>query len=268
MVSFLYPFSWGGFALRILGIGGDLPVSLSIKETPHGSSVAVARQVTGCLVLATSADIFLRPDVPRRDCHPKDQYETLLHQAAPTIAYHELVRYARTDVLTISEYPKIYWIDARLRGQLGLAERPSDASLPAAIQYRKERGFTKIYAVATDDEAYEEGKTKAQMSFTRVPETRDRSVPSSKSDREAFFNVAGQVKDELKNGTNIIIEGNQVHGRASFFAVCILVAKGMKPDAAVDSISTLLGRRAVDTDEQMEFLNELAERFASARKGH
>jgi hypothetical protein len=42
----------------------------------------------------------------------------------------------------------------------------------------------------------------------------------------------------------------------------------MKPDAAVDSISTLLGRRAVDTDEQMEFLNELAERFASARKGH
>jgi hypothetical protein len=265
LVIFLYPSNWGGLALRVLGIGGDLPVSLSIRETPRGGSVAIARQVSGCLVLATNADIYLRQDIPRRECHLRGQYETFLHKAAPTFAYHGLMRYARADVLTISEYPKIYWIDARSRGLLGLAERPSDAALPAEIQYRKERGFTKIYSVATSGEPYEEEGPKAKMSFARVPEIPDRGVPSSKNSREAFLTLASQLKDELNRGTNIVIEGEKAHGPASFFAVCVLVAKGMKPDEAVDSISTLLGRRAIDTDEQKEFLNEAAERFPSAR---
>ncbi len=252
-----WPFNWGGLALRVLGIGGNLPVSISVKETPYGASAALTRRVTGCLAFAISADIFIRTGTSRLDCHARNLWPLAPGSNSTTLAYHQLVRYARGDVSMISEYPEIFWVDAGTRGQLGLAERPPVTAVAPVTKYRKEHGFSKTYSVLANDDTCKDNGTVDPVVKVTIPV---RGIPSEGC-RAMFLKQLAQLTDDLRKGTGVIIEGDRVWGQTSFLAVSVLVANGAKPDEADENVSALIGRPALETDEQKEFTNEVAQKF-------
>jgi hypothetical protein len=96
----------GGATLRYLRVGGDIPVSLLVKTYEPGSAQTTAKVVSGCLVLSFGNEVLLRSiDFPSeckslRAVNPFRPQET---QRDPK-PYEGIRRFARSDVLTFSEF--------------------------------------------------------------------------------------------------------------------------------------------------------------------
>ena len=84
--------------LALLGLGGDLPVSLTIKPPDSASE---AKEVSGCLVLAIGSDVYLRADDKKHPCNPP-----LPATAAGKLCGTELFGYPRTEILRMKRFRK------------------------------------------------------------------------------------------------------------------------------------------------------------------
>jgi hypothetical protein len=95
----------GGATLKALGLGGGIPVTIRVKVVPPNRSDAVAIDQSGCLLLALGADVYFAPKAisKKSDCHTEPN--SLLHPSAWPLPYEQCIRYARTDVLSITKAP-------------------------------------------------------------------------------------------------------------------------------------------------------------------
>ena len=97
------PSYFGGLSLRILGIGGGIPISLITKTMPPGSKDMIASVKRGCLVLKTATEIVVKPDdkpTPEK-CHlqlfPSSDDES---QSRPTV-FNQVEVYPFSQIIQI-----------------------------------------------------------------------------------------------------------------------------------------------------------------------
>ncbi len=62
----------GGLALRVLGIGGGIPISVTIKTMQPGTQETVAKIKTGCLIIKSGSEIIIRTtdNMAPKSCNP------------------------------------------------------------------------------------------------------------------------------------------------------------------------------------------------------
>lgn len=87
-------------ALRFLGIGGNMPVTILVKTMHPGDTVAAATPISGCLILDVGEELLIRPTTRIEDCRIRRNF-SLIHPQRP---YESIERYTQTDVLKISEF--------------------------------------------------------------------------------------------------------------------------------------------------------------------
>ena len=73
-VAMFAPSYAGGIALRLLGIGGGFPISITVKSMPVGRQETVAVNKVGCLIIRSSSEIIVKTFDKRvptvEDCVP------------------------------------------------------------------------------------------------------------------------------------------------------------------------------------------------------
>jgi hypothetical protein len=96
-----YP-SWiGGITLRVLGIGGGIPVSLAFDKDVRAANGKTTRYVAGCLILAIGDQIWLEHVGRPEDCHLS---RLLNSRRLKQTDNRDVVGYARSNVLTIRDW--------------------------------------------------------------------------------------------------------------------------------------------------------------------
>ena len=163
---------------------------------------------------------------------------------------------------------ELHWVDGPWPGKLGLAARPRGGDwLTDEIASWRRSGVDTVLSLLTPDEeqslglSEEAGTVKAQaMDFLSLP-IPDRQVPSSETEVAA---VLENLSRGLSAGKKVIIHCRQGVGRTGLVAACLLVAKGLNPSAAVESISAARGVPVPETREQRQWIDHFAAISASA----
>ena len=86
---------FGGAALRVLGIGGGIPVSILVRVTQPGDSQPTTIERLGCLVLEMGGDILIKPMADIHDCKLNRKFG-LGNEWEST--YTGVERYSRSDI--------------------------------------------------------------------------------------------------------------------------------------------------------------------------
>jgi hypothetical protein len=92
----------GGVTLRLLGVGGNLPISLVVRSIEPNQIEAKAKEVTGCLILQTGQQVILRPAHTAGACRLQ---ASLLGEVATARPHSGVTVYSTEDVLSISYSP-------------------------------------------------------------------------------------------------------------------------------------------------------------------
>ena len=90
----------------------------------------------------------------------------------------------------------------------------------------------------------------------------DRQVPASATE------VAGALEKlaaDLASGKKVVIHCRQGIGRTGLVAACLLVTKGMNPEAAVERLSAARGTKVPETAEQRRWIDDCAAVLAGTK---
>lgn len=103
-LSFAYPGipSLASSALNVLGFGGGVPVTLTVKRLEADQTTAIGRQVSGCLILKTGSTVTIREQRKNADdcgLHPRFLEP---FQFAPR--FQDVIEFQRADVTEIGAY--------------------------------------------------------------------------------------------------------------------------------------------------------------------
>jgi len=90
----------------------------------------------------------------------------------------------------------------------------------------------------------------------------DRQVPHSESEVSAALD---RVDADLSTGKNVVVHCRQGIGRTGLVAACLLVTKGLTPDAAVDTLSAARGNPVPETAEQRHWIDHYAAVLAGTK---
>jgi hypothetical protein len=94
----------GGSVLRYLGIGGSLPVILTVG-TRSGVVQHSEESIKACLILALGSDVLFVRAHRREDCKLDAQFLPFANAQHTLAPYDQVERYARSQVLRISNFP-------------------------------------------------------------------------------------------------------------------------------------------------------------------
>jgi protein-tyrosine phosphatase len=83
----------------------------------------------------------------------------------------------------------------------------------------------------------------------------DRGVPAS---TQAALTLVTDIERALEAGRNVAIHCRQSIGRAGLIAAAVLVASGVDPDQALETLSSARGAIVPETPEQREWVRRLA----------
>ena len=158
--------------------------------------------------------------------------------------------------------PDVYWIDGPWPGKLAILARPRGEDwLEDEVAGWKEAGVNVVVSLLTrgeDDELglRDEHKLVQQQGLTFISfPIGDYSVPTSKSEVRELASNLGQ---SLKQGTNVGVHCRQGIGRSSLIAACVLVTSGESPSTAFQRITNARGRPVPDTPEQSKWVTAFA----------
>jgi len=98
------------------------------------------------------------------------------------------------------------------------------------------------------------------MEFISFP-IPDRQVPDSDA---AMSSALESLDAALVAGKNAVVHCRQGVGRTGLVAACLLVAKGLTPEDAVERLSKARGEPVPETPEQRRWIDRYAAKFASA----
>jgi len=151
-------------------------------------------------------------------------------------------------------------------GRLSIVARPrgGDWLDDEASAWRK-AGIDVVVSLLEDDEAAHlglpderkaaEGQAVSFISFP-IP---DRGVPAS---TEAAIEAIGWIAAELKAGKNVAVHCRQGIGRSGLIAAAVLMTSGLRPEKAMEAVSSARGISVPETAEQRRWIEELPSRVA------
>jgi protein-tyrosine phosphatase len=165
-------------------------------------------------------------------------------------------------------WTELYWVEGPWPGKLALAARPRGGDwLEDEIASWRGAGIYAVLSLLTPDEERdldlkaEGGEAEAQsiefMSFP-IP---DREVPNSEAKMTWTLEKLERV---LSSGRNAVVHCRQGVGRTGLVAACLLVSKGLTPEAAVQTLSTARGVTVPETAEQRDWIDRYAAIAAGA----
>jgi protein-tyrosine phosphatase len=162
-----------------------------------------------------------------------------------------------------------HWISGSWPGRLALAARPRGGDwLEDEIAGWKEIGINAVLSLLTREEEADLGlRNESQivkahgMEFLTLP-IADRQVPISESEMAA---VLDHLNVRLSSGKNVVMHCRQGVGRSGLLAACLLISKGMDPNAAVKKVSAARGVSIPETREQREWIDHYAATLANSK---
>lgn len=154
---------------------------------------------------------------------------------------------------------RFYWLRGHSPGSLAIAPRPRGGEwLVDEIAAWKRSGVDAVLSLLTPDEerelelGNEETEVQLQgMEFLSLP-IEDRRVPSSEANLSATLE---KVERHLQSGDNVLVHCRQGIGRSGMVTACLLVRKGLSPDAAVHEVSAIRGTAIPETSEQRDWID-------------
>jgi protein-tyrosine phosphatase len=164
---------------------------------------------------------------------------------------------------------ELHWISGSWPGRLALAARPRGGDwLEDEIAGWKEIGINAVLSLLTREEEADLGlRNESQivkahsMEFLTLP-IADRQVPISESEMAA---VLDHLNVRLSSGKNVVMHCRQGVGRSGLLAACLLISKGMDPNAAVKKVSAARGVSIPETREQREWIDHYAATLANSK---
>jgi protein-tyrosine phosphatase len=166
-------------------------------------------------------------------------------------------------------WTRLYWADGPWPGKLALAARlRGDDWLADEIAAWRGAGVDTGLSLLTHEEELEldleaearEVKAKG-MDFISLP-VPDRDVPRSDSEVKA---IVEKLDGKLSSGKNTVIHCRQGTGRSGLVAACLLIARGVSPGAAVETLSAARGATIPETMEQRSWIDHYASIFTNAK---
>lgn len=163
---------------------------------------------------------------------------------------------------------ELYWVTGPWSGKLGVAARPrgGDWLKDELLNWRR-AGVDTLLSLLTPDEQHdldldnEQHEARAAgIEFLALP-IPDRQVPASEQSLAA---VLSKLEPELSSGRNIVIHCRQGIGRSGLAAACLLVARGLDPEAAVAAVSRARGVKVPETPEQRNWIDHYAANLIAA----
>lgn len=157
---------------------------------------------------------------------------------------------------------ELHWVEGPWPGKLALASRPRGGDwLEEEMAAWRRSGVDTVLSLLTPDEEHdldlkrEARDVKAQgMKFVALP-IPDRQVPNSESEVSA---VLDRIDADLSAGKNVAVHCRQGVGRTGLVAACLLVAKGIGPEAAVKTLSAARGTPVPETADQRRWIDHYA----------
>jgi len=166
-------------------------------------------------------------------------------------------------------WTELHWVDGPWPGKLALASRPRGGDwLEEEMAAWRRAGIDTVLSLLTPEEErdldlkHEAHQAKARgMKFASLP-IPDRQVPNSESEVSATLD---RLHADLSAGKNVVIHCRQGIGRTGLVAACLLVTKGVTPEAAVKTLSAARGTAVPETVEQRRWIDHYAAVLASAK---
>jgi len=167
-------------------------------------------------------------------------------------------------------WTELHWVDGPWPGKLALASRPrgGDWLEDEMMAAWRRAGIDTVLSLLTPEEEEElDLKREAQeakvrgMKFASLP-IPDRQVPNSESEVSAALD---RLDADLSAGKNAVVHCRQGIGRTGLVAACLLVAKGLTPEAAVKTLSAARGAPVPETAEQRRWIDHYAAALAGTK---
>ena len=157
---------------------------------------------------------------------------------------------------------EIYWVPGPWRGRLGIVPRPRGGDwLQDEVKAWRDAGLDVVASLLTAGEEAELGlrqeKAVAQtegLEFGAFP-IPDYGVPPSRAD---FARFVGRLDEALRSGKTVGVHCRQGIGRSSLAVAALLVSAGEEPEEAFRRIAKARGREVPDTDEQRQWVAQIA----------
>ncbi|HUK25405.1 MAG TPA: dual specificity protein phosphatase family protein [Terriglobales bacterium] len=157
---------------------------------------------------------------------------------------------------------ELHWVDGPWPGKLALAARPRGGDwLEDEIANWQRAGIDTVLSLLTPEEetdldvGNEASQVKARgMRYVSLP-IPDRQVPQSETEVAA---VLERLDADLSAGKNVVVHCRQGIGRSGLVAACLLVTRGLSPEAAVRQASAARGTTVPETAEQRNWINHYA----------
>ncbi len=162
----------------------------------------------------------------------------------------------------------LHWVNGPWLGKLALASRPRGGEwLDDEMASWRRDGIDMVLSLLTPEEeqaldlAAEAGAAQARgMGFISLP-IPDRQVPDSEAGVTTVVEGAGSA---LSSGKNIAVHCRQGIGRTGLIAACLLISRGVDPEAAVARLSAARGVPVPETPEQRQWIDRYAATLARA----
>ena len=95
----------GGLALRVLGIGGGIPISLTIMTIQPGTQETVARTKTGCLIIKSGSEVIIKTtdNVAPKTCNPSIFANLSMESASRIQMFSQVEVFPTSQVIQINK---------------------------------------------------------------------------------------------------------------------------------------------------------------------
>jgi protein-tyrosine phosphatase len=166
-------------------------------------------------------------------------------------------------------WTELHWVDGPWPGKLALASRPRGGDwLEEEMAGWRRAGIDTVLSLLTPEEEQDlDLKREAQAAKARgmkflslaIP---DRQVPNSESEVSTALD---RLDADLTAGKKVVVHCRQGIGRTGLVAACLLVTKGLTPDAAIKSLSVARGNPVPETTEQRRWIDHYAAVLAGTK---